>query len=68
MKIAKLEFLDPTMSAISSVDRPRAANLAEETAAAAPAAGAAAAPAAGAATPAADAKKAEAPKKDEKKK
>jgi hypothetical protein len=71
MKIANLEFLDPKMAAIASVEVPRAAKLAEETAAAAPAAGAtAAAPAAGAAAaaPAADAKKAEAPKKDEKKK
>jgi large subunit ribosomal protein L25 len=71
MKMANLEFLDPKMAAIASVEVPRAAKLAEETAAAAPAAGAtAAAPAAGAAAaaPAADAKKAEAPKKDEKKK
>ena len=65
-----LEFLDAKAAAIASVEVPRAAKLAEETAAAAPAAGAAAAtPAAGAAAPvAADAKKAEAPKKDEKKK
>ncbi len=77
MKMANLEFLDPKMAAIASVEVPRAAKLAEETTAAAPAEGAAAAPAAGAAAPAAaaDAKKAdpkdakkEAPKKDEKKK
>jgi large subunit ribosomal protein L25 len=70
MKMDNLEFLDPKMAAIASVEVPRSAKLAEETAAAAtPAAGAAAAPAAGAAAPAAgDAKKAEAPKKDEKKK
>jgi large subunit ribosomal protein L25 len=76
MKMANLEFMDPKMAAIASVEVPRAAKLAEETAAATPAEGAAA-PAAGtpatgttaAATPAAgDAKKAEAPKKDEKKK
>ena len=73
MKIAGLEFLDPKAAAIAAVEVPRAAKLAEETAAA-PAEGAAgAAPAAGAAAPAAgaapaDAKKAEAPKKDEKKK
>jgi large subunit ribosomal protein L25 len=78
IKIANLEFLDPKAAAIAAVEVPRAAKLAEETAAAAPAegaaatpaAGAAATPAAGAAAPAAgaDAKKAEAPKKDEKKK
>lgn len=69
MKIAGLEFLDPHAAAIASVEVPRAAKLADETAAATPAEGAAAAaPAAGAAAPAADAKKAEAPKKDEKKK
>jgi large subunit ribosomal protein L25 len=73
MKIANLEFLDPKAAAIAAVEVPRAAKMAEETAAAAPAEGAAAAPAAGAAAPAAgapaaDAKKAEAPKKDEKKK
>jgi large subunit ribosomal protein L25 len=77
IKIANLEFLDPKAAAIAAVEVPRAAKLAEETAAAAPAEGAAAAPAAGAAAPAAgaaapaagaDAKKAEAPKKDEKKK
>lgn len=66
VKIANLEFLDPKQASIAVVEVPRAAKLAEETAAAgAPAAGAAA-PAA--AAPAADAKKAEAPKKDEKKK
>ncbi len=75
MQMANLEFLDPKMAAIASVEVPRAAKLAEETTTAAPAEGAAAAPAAGAAAPAADAKKAdpkdakkEAPKKDEKKK
>jgi large subunit ribosomal protein L25 len=75
MQMANLEFLDPKMAAIASVEVPRAAKLAEETTTAAPAEGAAA-PAAGAAAPAAaDAKKAdpkdakkEAPKKDEKKK
>ena len=69
MKIANLDFLDPKAAAIASVEVPRAAKVAEETTAA-PAEGAAA-PAAGAAAPAAaagDAKKAEAPKKDEKKK
>ncbi len=70
MKIQNLEFLDPKAAAIAAVEVPRAAKLAEETAAT-PAEGAAA-PAAGAAAPAAapaaDAKKAEAPKKDEKKK
>jgi len=74
MNIQNLEFLDPKAAAIAAVEVPRAAKMAEETAAAAPAEGAApaagaAAPAAGAAAPAAgDAKKAEAPKKDEKKK
>jgi large subunit ribosomal protein L25 len=75
MKMANLEFLDPQMAAIASVEVPRAAKLAEETTTAAPAEGAAATPAAGAAAPSADAKKAdpkdakkEAPKKDEKKK
>jgi large subunit ribosomal protein L25 len=64
LKIQNLEFLDPKKASIAVVEVPRAAKLAEETAAAAtPAAGAA--PAA----PAADAKKAEAaPKKEEKKK
>jgi large subunit ribosomal protein L25 len=64
LKFAGLEFLDPKQASIAVVEVPRAAKLAEETAAA-PAAGTT--PAAGAA-PAADAKKAEAPKKDEKKK
>src|SRR5258708_3143144 len=55
MKIANLEFLDPKAAAIAAVEVPRAAKMAEETAAAAtPAEGAAAAPAAGA-TPAAGA-------------
>ncbi len=62
LKFDKLEFVDPKKASIAVVEVPRAAKLAEETAAAAPAAGAAA-PAAPA-----DAKKAEAPKKDEKKK
>lgn len=65
LKFAGLEFLDPKQASIAVVEVPRAAKLAEETAAAAPAAGTT--PAAGAA-PAAEAKKAEAPKKDEKKK
>jgi large subunit ribosomal protein L25 len=69
INIPNLELLDPKAAAIASVEVPRAAKLAEETAAT-PAEGAAApaaaAPAAGAAP--ADAKKAEAPKKDEKKK
>jgi large subunit ribosomal protein L25 len=70
VKIGSLEFLDPKQASIAVVEVPRAAKLAEETAAAAtPAAGTAAPAAAGAAAaPAADAKKAEAPKKDEKKK
>jgi len=75
IKMANLEFLDPKAAAIAAVEVPRAAKLAEETAAAAaPVEGAAApaaagaAPAAGAAAPAAgaDAKKGEAPKKEEK--
>ncbi len=57
-----LEFLDPKQATIAAVEVPRAAKLAAEDAAAAPAEGAAT-PAAGAA-PAADAKKAEAPKKE----
>jgi large subunit ribosomal protein L25 len=65
VKMENLEFLDPKQASIAVVEVPRAAKLAEETAATTPAAGA---PAAGAAAPAADAKKAEAPKKDEKKK
>jgi large subunit ribosomal protein L25 len=68
VKIANLEFLDPKQASIAVVEVPRAAKLAEETAAATPAAGAAAPAAGAAATPAAEAKKAEAPKKDEKKK
>ncbi len=68
VKVANLEFLDPKQASIAVVEVPRAAKLAEETAAT-PAAGAATPAAAGAAAaPAADAKKAEAPKKDEKKK
>ncbi len=63
MKVDKLEFLDPKKSSIAVVEVPRAAKLAEETVAETPAAGAAPA-----AAPAADAKKVEAPKKDEKKK
>jgi large subunit ribosomal protein L25 len=62
MKIESLQFLDPQAAAIAAVEVPRAAKLAEETAAAAPAE--AAAPAAGAEA----AKKAEAPKKEEGKK
>ena len=68
LKIDNLEFVDPKQASIAVVEVPRAAKLAEETAAAAPAAGAAAPAAAGAAAPAADAKKAEAHKKEEKKK
>ncbi|HMR58685.1 MAG TPA: 50S ribosomal protein L25/general stress protein Ctc [Cyclobacteriaceae bacterium] len=64
LKFSGLEFLDPKQASIAVVEVPRAAKLAEETAAATPAAGAAPA----AAAPAADAKKGEAPKKDEKKK
>ncbi|MEQ1587705.1 MAG: 50S ribosomal protein L25/general stress protein Ctc [Cyclobacteriaceae bacterium] len=74
MKLPNMEFIDPKQASIAVVEVPRAAKLAEETAAAAVPAAGAAAPAAGAAAPAAgaapaaDAKKAEAPKKDEKKK
>jgi len=77
MKIAGLEFVDPKQAAIAAVEVPRAAKLAAEdaakaaeTAAAAPAEGAAPAAGAAGAAPAAgaDAKKAEAPKKDEGKK
>ncbi|MBS1557141.1 MAG: 50S ribosomal protein L25/general stress protein Ctc [Bacteroidetes bacterium] len=71
MNVPNLEFLDPKQAAIASVEVPRAAKLVEETAAAAtPAEGAApaATTAAGAAPAGGDAKKAEAPKKDEKKK
>jgi len=73
IKMTNLEFLDPKAAAIAAVEVPRAAKLAEETAAAAPAEGATATPAAGAApatgaAPAAgaDAKKPEASKKEEK--
>ncbi len=64
MKVEGLEFLDPKQSAIAAVEVPRAAKMAAE-AAAAPAEGSAeaAAPAAGT-----EAKKAEAPKKEEGKK
>lgn len=75
MKIQGLEFLDPKQSAIAAVEVPRAAKMAAEeeaAAAAVPAEGATAPAAAGApgATPAAgaDAKKPEAPKKEEGKK
>ncbi len=68
VKVANLEFLDPKQASIAVVEVPRAAKLAEETTAATPAAGAATPAAGAAAAPAADAKKAEAPKKDEKKK
>lgn len=70
LKFANLEFTDPKQASIAVVEVPRSAKLAEETAATAAATTAAtpaATPAAGAA-PAADAKKAEAPKKDERKK
>jgi large subunit ribosomal protein L25 len=63
MKLENIEFLDPKQASIAVVEVSRAAKMADETTAAAPAEGAAAAPAA------ADAKKApEAPKKEEKKK
>jgi large subunit ribosomal protein L25 len=81
MKMDNLEFMDPKASAIASVEVPRAAKLAEETAAtatpaegaaataAAPAAGAAAAPATAEGKDAKkEAPKKDAPKKDEKKK
>ena len=70
MKLANLEFLDPHQASIAVVEVPRSAKLAAEDAAAA-ATAATAAPAEGAAPAAAagaDAKKVEAPKKDEKKK
>lgn len=67
LKVENLEFVDPKKASIAVVEVPRSAKLAEEATAETPAAGAAA-PASGAAAPAADAKKAEAPKKDEKKK
>jgi large subunit ribosomal protein L25 len=65
MKLEGLEFLDPKQATIAAVEVPRAAKLAAEDAAAA-----ATTPAEGAAAPAAgaDAKKAEAPKKEEGKK
>ena len=71
MKYAGLEFIDPKQASVAVVEVPRAAKLAAEEAAAAAAApaaegavaGAAAAPAAGG-----EAKKAEAPKKEEGKK
>jgi large subunit ribosomal protein L25 len=62
VKYGDLEFLDPKQATIAAVEVPRAAKLAAEDAAAAPAEGAAT-PAAGAAAPAGDAKK-EAPKKE----
>jgi large subunit ribosomal protein L25 len=69
LKVEKLEFVDPKQASVAVVEVPRAAKMAAEDAAAAAAAPAAAAtPAAGAAAPAADAKKGEAPKKDEGKK
>jgi len=67
LKIPNLEFVERKNVSIAVVEVPRAAKLAEETAAAAPAAGAAA-PAAGAAAPAAGAAAPAAAKKDEKKK
>jgi large subunit ribosomal protein L25 len=64
MKYKGLEFLDPKQASIAVVEVPRAAKLAADDAAAA-ATAATAAPAAAAAAPAtADAKKAEAPKKE----
>lgn len=60
IKADKLEFLDPKQASVAVVEVPRAAKLAAEDAAAAT-------PAEGAATPA-DAKKADAPKKEEGKK
>lgn len=63
MKLAGLDFLDPKQATIAAVEVPRAAKMAADEAAAAPAEGAAA-PAAGAAPAAAGDKKAEAPKKD----
>lgn len=67
LQMENLEFLDPKQASIAVVEVPRAAKLADEAAAAAPAAGAVA-PAAAAPAAAAGAKKAEAPKKDEGKK
>ena len=60
LKIGNLEFVDPKQASVAVVEVPRAAKMAAEDAAAAPAEGAAPA--------AADAKKAEAPKKEEGKK
>lgn len=69
LKFENLEFVDPKKASIAVVEVPRSAKLAEEVAATeTPVAGAAAPAAGAAAAPAADAKKAEAPKKDEKKK
>lgn len=59
MKMEGLEFLDPKQATIAAVEVPRAAKMAADEAAAAPAESAA---------PAAGAKKAEAPKKEEGKK
>jgi large subunit ribosomal protein L25 len=66
VKLPNLELLDPPQAAIAAVEVPRAAKMATETAAA-PAEGSAA-PAAAAPAAADKDKKAEAPKKDEKKK
>ncbi len=78
IKMDKLEFVDPHQASIAVVEVPRAAKMAAEdaakaaetatTAAAAPAAEGAAPAAPGAPAPAGDAKKGEAPKKDEGKK
>ena len=62
IKTDGLEFMDPKQASVAVVEVPRAAKMAAEEAAAAPAVAAVAAPAAG------DAKKAEAPKKEEGKK
>jgi large subunit ribosomal protein L25 len=59
IKAANLEFVDPKQASVAVVEVPRAAKMAAEEAAAAPAEGVAAP---------ADAKKAEAPKKEEGKK
>ncbi|MEK6780449.1 MAG: 50S ribosomal protein L25/general stress protein Ctc [Bacteroidota bacterium] len=72
MKLTNLEFLDPKQASIAVVEVPRSAKMAAEDAAAAaaiPAEGVVA-PVAGAVAPVAgaDTKKAEAPKKEEKKK
>jgi len=63
VKFNNLEFLDPKQASVAVVEVPRAAKLAAEEAAAAPAAAAATT-----ATAPADAKKGEAPKKEEGKK